>query len=300
VDQAYWQIVSVAGKKKLAESYAGLLEEMERDIRVSIDEGVATEADALTVRVKKNEADMMVTKATGGLALAKMLLCKQIGLDLGTDIVLADELDGNVPLPALTPDKDFDRIYADRPELRSLDLAAQIYDRKVDVMRADMLPTVALTANYLMSNPNLQKGFTNDWGGMMTAGVVVRVPLFHGFEALQKTRKAKAEASLYHSRYEDTRNLVNLQVSQLREQRSEALDRLAMAESNLDSAEENLRTATLGFEEGVLATNVALAAQTAWLQARSEYIDAGIELQMTNANLRKAEGGYNEVESMEK
>ena len=63
-----------------------------------------------------------------------------------------------------------------------------------------------------------------------------------------------------------------------------------MAQNNLSSAEENLRTATVGFEEGVIDTNTALAAQTAWLKAHSEYIDAGIELQMLAANLNKAEG----------
>jgi hypothetical protein len=63
-----------------------------------------------------------------------------------------------------------------------------------------------------------------------------------------------------------------------------------MAESNLSCAEENLRTATIGFEEGVIEANTALAAQTAWLKAHSEFIDAGIELQMLAANLNKAEG----------
>ena len=296
VDQAYWQIVSVANKKKLAESYAALLEQMEHNVNVGVEEGVATGSDALAIRVKKNEADMMVTKATNGLVLAKMLLCKQIGLDLGTDIVLADETLDTVPMPLMAPEKDMEQVYADRPELRSLDLAAQIYDRKVAVARADMLPTVALTANYLVSNPTLQKGFTHDWGGMMSAGVMVKIPLFHGFEALQKTRKAQAEASLYRSRYEDTRDLVTLQVTQLRRQLREAQERLLMAESDLDHAEENLRTATVGFEEGVLATDVALAAQTAWLQAHSELIDAGIEAQMISANLRKAEGDYDPIE----
>ena len=40
----------------------------------------------------------------------------------------------------------------------------------------------------------------------------------------------------------------------------------------------------------VRVTRKALAAQTAWLKAHSEYIDAGIELQMLAANLNKAEG----------
>ena len=39
-------------------------------------------------------------------------------------------------------------------------------------------------------------------------------------------------------------------------------------------------------------TDTALGAQTAWLQANSEFIDAGIDLQMNNAELLKAEGSY--------
>jgi outer membrane protein TolC len=65
-----------------------------------------------------------------------------------------------------------------------------------------------------------------------------------------------------------------------------------MARSNLEAAEENLRTADIGYKEGVINANTALGAHTAWLQAQSEYIDAGIELQMLAANLNKAEGNY--------
>ena len=58
VDQSYWQIVSVANKLELAESYADLLHQMERDVQVAIDEGVSTESDGLQIKVKAHEADM--------------------------------------------------------------------------------------------------------------------------------------------------------------------------------------------------------------------------------------------------
>ncbi len=289
VDQAYWQIVSIAGKKKLAEDFADLLGKMEHDVNISVEEGVCTNSDALAIKVKANEANMLKSKATNGLVLAKMLLCKEIGLDLNTEIMLADEGAETVPVPDMLEEKDLDAVYSDRPETRSLDLATKIYEKKVTVARADMLPKVALTANYLVSNPNAYNGFRNKWGGMFNVGVAVNVPIFHGFEALQKTRKAKAEASLYRSQYDDAKELICLQVTQLHKQQQEAVEKLAMAESNLKSAEENLRTASIGFEAGVVTTNTALAAHTAWLQAHSEYIDAGIELQMTNVNLQKAE-----------
>ena len=60
--------------------------------------------------------------------------------------------------------------------------------------------------------------------------------------------------------------------------------------TNLDSAEENLRTATIGFEAGVISTSTVLSAQTAWLSAHSDCLDAGTELQMAAAALSRAEG----------
>ncbi len=290
VDQAYWQIVSIANKKKLADAYADLLHKMEHDVDLSVREGVATESDALQIKVNANEADMLKTKADNGLTLAKMLLCKQIGLELNSEIVLADETLSDIPVPQIGTGKDLERIYADRPETRSLELASRIYDGKVRVARADMMPQIALMAGYSVTNPNIKNGFQKDWGGFFNAGVMVNIPIFHGFEAFSKTRKAKAEATIYRTRLEDAKNLINLQVTQLRKQEGEALEKLTMARNNLASAEENLRTATVGFEEGVIETNTALAAQTAWLKAHSEYIDAGIELQMLAANLDKAEG----------
>ena len=292
VDQAYWQIVSIAGKKKLAESYADLLHGMEHDADLAVQEGVATESDALQIKVKANEADMLKTKSENGLTLAKMLLCKRIGLPLDSEIVLADERLDKVPVARIGSDKSMEDIYADRPETRSLELASKIYDGKVAVARADLMPKVAAMGGYLVSNPSVKNGFEKEWNGYWGVGVVVNVPIFHGFEAQNKTRKAKAEASLYRSQLEEAKDLINLQVTQLRKQETEALEKLAMAESNLSSAEENLRTATIGFNEGVINASTALGAQTAWLQAHSEYIDAGIELQMLAANLDKAEGNH--------
>ena len=59
---------------------------------------------------------------------------------------------------------------------------------------------------------------------------------------------------------------------------------------NLEKADENLRTAQVGFREGVIVTSDLLAAQTAWLQAQSDKIDAQIDMKLTRAALSKALG----------
>ena len=293
VDQAYWQIISIANKKKLAESYVELLEEMEKDVQTAVNAGVSTESDLLQVRVKANEARMMLTKATNGLTLSKMLLCKRIGLPLDSAIVLADETLDVIPEPGRPVEKSLEDIYESRPETRSLTLATKIFDKKAKVVRADLMPTVALMGAFTVSNPNVYNGFQNQWqGGNLSAGVMVKIPITHGGEALFKYKKAKAEARLYQDQLDDAKEMINLQVTQQRKLFDEALQKVEMARSNLDLAEDNLRSARVGLDAGVIATNTVLGAHTAWLSAHSEYIDAGIELQMTAASLRKAEGGY--------
>ena len=291
VDQAYWQIVSIEGKCRLAEAYADLLHTLQHDVEASVAAGVMTESDALQIKVKANEADMLFNKSKNGLALARMLLCKRIGLPLDTQVVLADEGADELRVPVRGDMRTMEEIWASRPETRSLELASRIYDQKANLVRADLLPKVALTANYLMTNPNLYNGFQNGWqGGLFNAGVLVNVPLFHGGEGLYKFRKARTEARLYEIQYADACEKIELQVTQQRHLFDEAADKLAMASSNLSSAEENLRAATVGFEAGVVPTETVLGAQTAWLSAHSDYIDAGIELQMAASQLARAEG----------
>jgi outer membrane protein TolC len=80
IDQAYWTVVSLKQKQKLANSYYELVKKLDDDVKKMIKEGVATRADGLRVDVKVNEANMQITQVDDGLSLAKMLLCQLCGL----------------------------------------------------------------------------------------------------------------------------------------------------------------------------------------------------------------------------
>ncbi len=289
-DQAYWQVVSLAGKKRLAEGYLKLLQKLDSDVEKMIIEGVATKADGLSVRVKVNEAEMTLTKVEDGLSLSKMLLCQLCGIELSTPLSLADEHLGNIP--TATPDTGFDMnaVYASRPDLRSLELATKIYDENVNVTRAEHLPTLALTGNYLVTNPSLYNGFENKFRGMWNVGVVMQVPIWHWGEGRYKVKAAKAEANITLYQLDDAKEKIELQVTQAAFKVNEASKKLAMSTKNMEKAEENLRYANLGFEEGVIPTSNVLEAQTAWLSAQSEKIDAQIDVKLTELYLQKATG----------
>lgn len=289
-DQAYWQVISLVNKKKLAEGYLKLLQQLDSDVEKMIAEGVATKADGLSVRVKVNEAEMTLTKVEDGLSLARMLLCQLCGLDLSSPITLADENMENIPLIPTDTHFDLSTAYENRPEMRSLELATQIYKQKVNVTRAEHLPSIALMGNYMVTNPSVFNSFENKFKGMWNVGVMVQLPIWHWGEGIYKTKAAKAEARIAQYQLQDAREKIELQVNQAAFKVNEAGKKLVMASKNMEKAEENLRYATLGFREGVIATSNVLEAQTAWLSAQSEKIDAQIDVKLTEIYLKKSLG----------
>lgn len=289
-DQAYWQVISLVNKKKLAEGYLKLLEKLDSDVEKMIAEGVATKADGLSVRVKVNEAEMTLTKVEDGLSLARMLLCQLCGIDLSTPVVLEDEQIEDIPLVENPAQVNVETALANRPELHSLELATKIYKQKVNVTRAEHLPSVALMGNYMATNPSVFNSFENKFKGMWNVGVMVQIPIWHWGEGIYKVKAAKAEARIAQYQLDDVKEKIELQVNQSAFKVKEAAKKLTMAKKNLEKADENLRYATLGFEEGVIAPSNVLEAHTAWLSAQSEKIDAQIDVKLTEIYLQKSLG----------
>ncbi len=291
-DEAYWQIVSIAGKLRLANDYVALLRKLDSDVEALKKEGLATTSAQLSVKVKLNEAEMAQLRAQNGLTLSKMLLCQLCGLDIDSDIVL-DKEQGDF----MVMNDDFTYTDSDiennRPELKSLRLAMDMYDQKVRIVRSDYLPTVALMGNYILTNPNLKDGFQNKMGGFWNVGVVAKIPVFHFGEGINKVRKAKSDALIARYQLDDVKGKISLQVTQNEQRKSEAKSRWQMAVKNLESAEENLRLANVGFSEGVLESTIVMEAQTAWMKAHSEEIDARIDCIMADVYLRQATGLWN-------
>ena len=88
----------------------------------------------------------------------------------------------------------------------------------------------------------------------------------------------------------DAKTMVDLQVQQASFKTTEAYKTYKTAESNLTSANENLRCANLAFREGMATANNVLEAQTAWLKAHSEEIDAMIDVRLCDVYLSKCLG----------
>ena len=289
-DKAYWLVVSLRHKQKLAESYLDLLKKLNSDVHKMIDEGVATRSDGLSVDVKLNEAEMTLTKVTNGLVLSKMLLCQTIGLPVNEEITLAEENAENIAVVNVSPMPNVEMAVENRPELKMLENGVQLSRQLTNVLKAGNLPMVALTGGYVVSNPNVLNGFQRKFGGFWNVGVLVRVPIWNWGDVMYKVRASKGATSIATLELAEAREKIELQVNQNTFRVSEANKTLTMAQSNIARAEENLRTANLGFKEGVITPTTVMEAQTAWLQAQSQRIDAEIDVKLSQVDLQKSLG----------
>ena len=177
-----------------------------------------------------------------------------------------------------------------RPELRQLGLAQSIYAEKVKVERAAFLPTLALTGGYGMTYPSMFNGFEKKLKGTWSVGLLLKVPIWEWGEGKHKVAAAKADAAVAGLQLQEAREKITLQVNQTALAVNQAVKKLALTEKSQSRAEENLRMARVGFKEGVVTTSDLLAAQTAWLAAQSDKIDAQIDIRIARAVYNKALG----------
>lgn len=289
-DKAYWLVVSLRHKKALAQQYYDLVKTLEDDVDKMVKSGVATKANKLSVSVKVNEADMTLTQVDNGLALSKMALCQICGLPIDSKIVLKDEEVSSFDVAPAVPTYPEDMAINNRPEIKMLENANDIAEQGVKLARSGYLPTVAMTAGWTISNPNVFNGYQKKFGDVFDIGVVFRMPLWNWGETKYKIRSAKATKSISALELADAKDLVRLQVNQNEFKLNEANKKLIMTKKNIKSAEENLRAATLGFKEGVMTSSNVIEAQTAWLVAHTQQIDAAIDVKLAQTELKKTLG----------
>lgn len=322
VDKAYWQWQSLRQKRLLAAEYRDLLQHLNSDVEKMVREGVATKANALAVAVELNKAEITLLRVDDGLTLSQMLLHQLCGLPLNVNqpqgsvipeaekpsstaqsavenptagsVIPEAEKPSATAQPAVenptaweTAESLVAQALSSRPELKQLALGEKIYAEKAKIDRAAFLPTLALTGGYGMTYPSLFNGYEKKLKGTWGIGLLLKVPLWEWGEGRHKVRAAKADVAMTALKAQEAEEKITLQVTQAHFALTEAQKKAALARHNQTKAEENLRMARVGFDEGVVSTSDLLAAQTAWMAAKTDVVDAQIEVQLAQAAIKK-------------
>ncbi|MBR0296837.1 MAG: TolC family protein [Paludibacteraceae bacterium] len=286
VDEAYWRVVSVARKKELAEQYYDLLCKLEGDVKEAVNEGVATQSDLLKVTAKRGEAEMKKLQAENGLKLSKMALAQLCGLPLDEPL----DLDESELSETLLQDTavDIESSVDGRVELQMLEKATEIAKANTKLVSAGLQPSIMANANYIYSNISAENGLYTDWRGkgFFTAGVAVNIPIVHA-DDIYRLKAAKHAARAAQLKEDETRELLVLQTTQASQKMTEAQQKIVLARLNLANAAEVLRMAQESYDAEMIPASDLMMAQTAWLSAATDLVDAEAEAKTTETLLRK-------------
>ncbi|SFE95926.1 TolC family protein [Thermophagus xiamenensis] len=288
-DEAFFRLVSLSAKKKAAIHYQTLLDSLTSNIQAAVNEGMATKNDLLKVQVKRNEALLMVQKATNGETLARMNLCRIIGLPLQADISISPEQNDTIFKPQLieteaSPDG--------RPEYQLLNKAIEIKKYESRITKAGMLPEIGVSAGYHYFVGMELNGMDSDEFSFM-ALASVKIPIFHWFEEQNKLSKAKLQEQAAQLQLEETEKLIALEIAQAKYNLQDALKRFELTQTALEQATENLETSQQQFEEGLETLVNLLEAQAQWQEALSNHIDAQTSVKLMETKFLKAMGKLN-------
>lgn len=292
LDETYWQVVSLRSKERLLDQLVRLLEQTVKDVDASIDAGVATKADGLSVRTKLSEAEVKRSQVVNGLELSRMLLADLCGLSEDEPFTLAEEghlqeLLLSTQTAPIARDEDTEAAIERRSEIRSLRLVDSIYSKRVNMESASLFPKLYGVASYSTTNPNSFQGQKKEFAGQYYLGLMLEVPISDLFSGTFKRRQAKAEHRVKQLELAEARSKINLQIKQALRTADDARRAYATALSAVKMAEENMRYAKAGYDEGVIPLLNYTMAQTAWMSAQDSLIDAQIRVLLTESKLKK-------------
>ena len=295
-DNAYWTCIAVDRKVRMLESYCAQMDTLYDQMSGSLSAGMIIENDLLRIKAKQSEIHYQLQKARNGADLCRLSLCRLIGVDDTTAIVPTDTTWVVADPGLLTASID------NRPELTLLKQQVEVGRQQIKSTRAEMLPTVGLSAGYtyygnikLNSLVDVGNGTMMPYSQEFRDGIgmvmlAVKVPLFHWGEVHKKVRKARYELRSAELELQKNTRLLNLEVQQAIRNVQDGYRLVGTAETGVEQALENLRVMRNRYESSMATLTDLLDAQSQWQQAESNLIEAHTQYKIYETHYLRATG----------
>jgi outer membrane protein TolC len=279
----YFQAVSGASRVRAVEAQVASARALNSRATDLKNAGVVPGIDVLRAQVELQSAEQRLIQSRNEFSREKLNLARAIGLPLGQEFNLVNELPGgDVPSEAL-PDL-LSRAYSSRPDAKAADSRLHAAQEGLKSAKAVNLPTASLNGNYGVIG-------ANPWSSHGTFAVsgTVDFPIFNSRSKSESTEKEalvkqrQAEVDSLHGRIElDVRSAL-LELQSAEEQYKVAQSSLALVRQQLDQAQDR-------FAAGVANNLEVVQAQESLALADENVIRSLYALNTSRALLARAMG----------
>ena len=297
-DNAYWTYIAVIEKQRMLESMLEYINSIYIQVKNSVDVEMATSGDLLRVEAKRSDFNYQLEKVNSGLEMCRMNLCNVIGMD-STQIVPTD----TTIMVNKSANYSFrHELIANRPEYRLLQKQIDISQERIKQVRADYLPTLALSAGYSYFGNMRMKGFADDGTGnkmpftqrynddSFSLMLSLSVPIWNWGEGHKKVKKQKLVVENARLDLEKNNRLMSIELKNAYNNLCSSESLITTAEAGERDAAEALRVMTDRYEVGMCTLTDLLEAQSQWHSARSNIIEAKTQYKIYETDYLHAAG----------
>jgi outer membrane protein, heavy metal efflux system len=278
--QAFYGLVAADERVRIAGEVVDLVERAKQAAQARFEEGAAPRLEVLAADLGLARAQAEADLARSSRASALADLNAVLNQPPAQAVAVAGELTDAPPLPAF--DRAVQLASTSNVELLSAEREAAVERRRLDLLKADRVPTPTVTYGLPMNAPD---EFTIG----QSLGIAMTIPLFSRNQG--EITQSHATADQLQARRDAARRIVESQVFA-------ALARIEAQRKQLDAfrariipaATELAALAEESYKAGRTPVLTLLEAQRALRDARREYLDALLEFQAALADLEEVIG----------
>lgn len=291
ISKAYYQVLVNGEQLKLIDANLNQLKQQLNETIQLNEQGFTEKIDVDRLRVLYNNLNTDRNNTIRMLALGYQILKFQMGMPIRDDLVIRDKIEdisieGEVQLI-----KEDSIAYKNRIEYKLLETVKALNELQVKRYKNENLPKLSAFGNHNFSyqDDSFKKLFNTNYPSTII-GLTLNIPIFSGFQQLNKIRQAKIEVQKAKNNLEAAENGIDLQIHQAQVQYRNGLEDLTNQKSNIKLAQEVLRVSKIKYEEGVGSSIEVTQAQTALQESENNYIQALFTVLISRVDLEAALG----------
>lgn len=283
--ESYFNLLGLYEREKVLNHFTNMLDSLVNDVEAMYKEGLVSKSDVLDLKLAYSKANKGLMEVKSLIPLAAQNVATRAGLPTGTYVVPNESIENFAPNTSQEADiQQLDLQALDSAatpsRLKMLQLAstAAKYERFIAI--SNMLPKMALFANYTTLNPSPYLNFEKKFGGSFMVGVTLQIPITDIFSGYEQATAAKNKELVARLSEQNNQKLIALEQQQKRTDVKVAYEKYSFAKQQCQDSDATLILAHDGYKEGVVSMEKLIRSQSDWLDSHLAYIDALVAYQI--------------------
>ncbi len=250
VTKAFYQLLLAQDSYDVLKRSYAQSEENYNVVNAKFQQGLVSEYDKISAEVQMRSLKPSVVSAANGVSLARLQLKVLMGLDADTPIAVEGKLK-DYEMEMFREQLSNDPVdLSGNSDLRQLGLNTQLLERNLKIQRANFLPTLGASFNYMyMSLNNDFKMAHYRWYPYSTFGLSLSIPLFKASN-FTKTKQTKIQLEQLKDNRVNVERQLNMQVQSYKDNMAASTEQVVSNKEAVMQAQKGRTIAEKRYEVG--------------------------------------------------